>query len=700
MWLWVDVLFGVIMGVLAMADYRTFATPRHRDFKSAIIGVGVLGAFVGIFIGLLEFDALKIEESLPVLLEGLRAAFYPLIAGMGLAIALLIIQKSKNVKSDAQVTTDHFMRQASKLNLLELLPKIVGILERQAQISEKTQERKEVQHRQLCELLEVHFGKMGTVLEAAIRQLARGASQEIVNALERVVRDFNQNLREQFGDNFKELNAATLKMLTWQENYKNSIEMMEKNLARSQSALESSSHSLNEIYKTNDKVREFYKELGELICTYKEQNSEISAHLESFITLRGSAQASVDELNEIFNNSAKQLKSLGTQASESFQKTQESLLESAQFLREESHRGVEALLEEIKEAHVGINDTLSAQSSELSSYIKGEMARSRAEVGGHLYALKSEFSELISLFKNSLSDSSNEVFGALQRSVQETQEHLSTQEHIYKERGIELFGALLARFEELSQGIMQGSKEKAEEISLLSGEFFKEFGAQWQSDHEHLKEVILSSNREIQESFGVMSEGAGTQLAALTQSFKEGISEVKESITKVNETLAQETLGLLQTHQNSQLELFKDGANFISDRLVELEEGTQKSLKNLALEYMRLLQKITKESVNVPKEASVSMIGDFGKLQKEILQSIHATNQTLLENRHEIEGLLELLSANIQHSLEHAHTMNRDVATSLKELDGALEGMVNDFKRDYEWFLQRIRELIGSRSTF
>ncbi|MGP1580784.1 MAG: hypothetical protein ACTTH5_07175 [Wolinella sp.] len=697
---WINILFTLAMGALALADYRTFATPRHRDFKSIIMSTGVLGTFVGIFVGLLDFDTLKIEESVPLLLEGLKVAFYTSIVGMGLAILLSVIQKSKNVKSDTQATTDYFLRQASKLNLLESLPKIVNIFEQQSRFLEAMQEGKEQQHRHLCELLELRFGEIRTALEAAIKQLAHGASQEIVSALEAVIRDFNKNLSEQFGDNFKELNAATLKMLSWQENYKSSIEAIERNLALSQSALESSSHSLEKIHKTNSEVREFYKELGELIHTYKQQNSELSMHLESFSMLRERAQAGIEELNEFFNSSNEHLKSLSIHVSESFQKTQESLLESGRFLQEESHKEVGALLEGVREAHVGVNETFIAQSGELSDYIKEEMTHSRAEVGEQLHALKSDFGEFVLLLKTSLADRSNEVFNALQKSVQETQEHLSTQERIYKERGIELFSALLARFEELSVEIAQGNSEKIEEISSRARGFFEEFTAQWQGDHERLKEAFFASNGEIKGSFEAMSRHAGAQLELLVQNLKEGVSETKQSITKANETLAHGTLELLQTHQKSQFKLFGESVSSISGHLVELEEGAQKSLKNLALEYMRLLQKITKESVQLPKEASMTMISEFETLQKEVLGGIHATNQTLLKNRREIEGLLSLFAENIQQSLDHNNAMNRDLTASLKELDGALEGMINNFKRDYEWFLRRIRELIGSRSAF
>lgn len=56
--------------------------------------------------------------------------------------------------------------------------------------------------------------------------IAKSATEQVINALKEVIRDFNNNLTEQFGENFKELNKAVFKLVEWQENYSNQIEQM------------------------------------------------------------------------------------------------------------------------------------------------------------------------------------------------------------------------------------------------------------------------------------------------------------------------------------------------------------------------------------------------------------------------------------------------------------------------------------------
>lgn len=54
--------------------------------------------------------------------------------------------------------------------------------------------------------------------------MAENNSKAFIQALEEVIKDFNNKITEQFGDNFKQLNLAVGALLTWQENYKNYIE--------------------------------------------------------------------------------------------------------------------------------------------------------------------------------------------------------------------------------------------------------------------------------------------------------------------------------------------------------------------------------------------------------------------------------------------------------------------------------------------
>ena len=50
--------------------------------------------------------------------------------------------------------------------------------------------------------------------------LSKSATETVIEALKQVITDFNNNLTEQFGENFKQLNESVKELVIWQENYK------------------------------------------------------------------------------------------------------------------------------------------------------------------------------------------------------------------------------------------------------------------------------------------------------------------------------------------------------------------------------------------------------------------------------------------------------------------------------------------------
>lgn len=84
----VNLFFVVTIFILAVLEYLL-----KKDLKAQIISMGVLGTFVGIFIGLQGFDPSDIMGSVKDILVGLKTAFFTSIVGMGVATILSIEQK-------------------------------------------------------------------------------------------------------------------------------------------------------------------------------------------------------------------------------------------------------------------------------------------------------------------------------------------------------------------------------------------------------------------------------------------------------------------------------------------------------------------------------------------------------------------------------------------------------------------------------
>ena len=93
---------------------------------------------------------------------------------------------------------------------------------------------------------------------------------EVLSALESIVQDFNHNLTEQFGDNFKQLNEAVAKMIIWQDNYK--VQIIENE--------ESLNHILKELKQITLIKDNQEKHISKLINNLASSSNEVKTSLE------------------------------------------------------------------------------------------------------------------------------------------------------------------------------------------------------------------------------------------------------------------------------------------------------------------------------------------------------------------------------------------------------------------------------------
>ncbi|MDQ7060744.1 MAG: helix-hairpin-helix domain-containing protein [Sulfurimonas sp.] len=86
----INITFVVVIFILGFLDHKT-----GKDLKGQIVSVGVLGTFVGIFIGLQGFNPADIVNSVNEILVGLKTAFFTSIVGMSVSTILSVTQTLK-----------------------------------------------------------------------------------------------------------------------------------------------------------------------------------------------------------------------------------------------------------------------------------------------------------------------------------------------------------------------------------------------------------------------------------------------------------------------------------------------------------------------------------------------------------------------------------------------------------------------------
>lgn len=267
--------FCGVMGLLFLIDFLTsFSRANHRDFRSIIVTIGVLGTFVGVFTGLQGFDTNDIRTSVPLLLDGMKTAFFTSIVGMTLSVALSIYHR---LRGGAEEDGDLLAQANEKLESL----------------TELVAETKALRLSQV---------ETNATLSTAMTQLSEGATEQIVASLQQVVSEFNTNLSEQFGDNFRELNSGVANLLEWQENYRLILERDQQVMHDVHGSLESSAKALATVAQTHDQTQAVYEGLGDMINTYHGQIETLREQTAQYAGLSDKAAMAFSQLDAGFES--------------------------------------------------------------------------------------------------------------------------------------------------------------------------------------------------------------------------------------------------------------------------------------------------------------------------------------------------------------------------------------------------------------
>ena len=396
----INLVFVIIIFILAGIDILA-----KKDLKSQIVSIGVLGTFVGIFIGLQDFNPEDMKNSINHILDGLKTAFFTSIVGMTTAILISIFQRVFNQNIDDEKNDERILLEISqKLNALEKLDntnntdKIIGELERLRTI--QTDARNETEkisksidelrinsnqeNQKLINILDTNFEKMNNSLEIAIDKLSKGATEEIIKALKQVIEEFNQELQTQFGENFVELNKAVVNLVTWQENYKTHIETLEQKLIQSTDAIEKSKESLVIISSKNEDIMQVYSELKHIIEIYDRQINELNQHLQTYANLSSHAEDMFLSINKNISLTKEDFMSL---------------TKTIVFNNEEQKNNFLATTNDIKQSYLDLTKHIQKQHSLEQESLKNSIDSIEENIKSKITEIKNNFDNLTKSFE-------------------------------------------------------------------------------------------------------------------------------------------------------------------------------------------------------------------------------------------------------------------------------------------------------------
>ncbi len=378
---------GLIVIILVLTVYFQVFRYNARTAEAAptiLTSIGIFGTFLGVALGLSDFDTLHLQESVPQLLSGLKTAFWSSIAGLLGALTI----KFRAVM-DITHADDNQTHTASIDDLNNELMKIHSALsgeDDQTLLQEFALMRLE-QKRQSEDLI--------IAMEHYQKEMVEANTQALIDALAVVMRDFNTKIDEQYGDNFKRLNESVGQMLQWQQQYKQQLVELADNQQSIGSAMQDASSAFENMVVHAQSFNGISESLGNMLQGLNTQRDVLDQHLSGLAKLVNDAGEGLPKLEErmlfLTTGLADSLQSYSQRMEDMLNKTTNSMSETTVNLTSQLQTAYSGAFDMLDEKILKTLTQTDKQIAKLDAALEHELNKSLKTMGEQLGALSEKF---------------------------------------------------------------------------------------------------------------------------------------------------------------------------------------------------------------------------------------------------------------------------------------------------------------------
>ncbi len=359
-------------------------------------------------------------------------------------------------------------------------------------------------------------------MEVFAEMLSKSATETVIMALRDVIEDFNNNLTEQFGENFKALDASVQKLVEWQQNYKEQLVEMMKQYQMGVTAITETEASVVHISDETKAIPKAIGQLSEILEVNHHQLNELENHLEAFAAVRDKATEAVPQIQE-------QITSMTAAMKEGSMQMSESLAEGSSSMTKAFNESAEKMHTTVVDAAERFGKSASEQMSNMETAVQtgtSEMVRSVSESSQKLYSSiengASVFSDNVQKINSNLSD----MTSVMERQNETVSEHLKLMSQKLQQNANEIQ-------ETVSHGIKALSDEFAQVNARVreSGEQFEKNNILVQQQLSESVEKMRSRLESTMESvFEAQAREVNKAVDGLSASFQKAVEKTGDGV--------------------------------------------------------------------------------------------------------------------------------------------------------------------------
>ena len=667
------IMFGIVF--FKVIKYNKLDNKEKRNFYINLLPIlGVIGTFLGICLGLANFDSTEIESSVPQLLQGLKTAFWTSFIGTSWAVFLNIRYSSKDKEENDED------EEVSLLKLqIEELQKLNGNF---YNLAEENKKEKDSLYQINKEILDGI--KANNIMQEQLSQIEdlKAIKQELIllnqkqdtrdEILNKVLDSLNSSkLILEDINSLKEILNTTVENQNTRDEYLNKIL---DNMNSSKSILEN--------------ILSFKEILNLILEKQNNKDEPIKLILEKFEKLQENSNLQVEvlkkieeytfSLDDIYNSLGDLIEKADSQISQ---------LENLEKLNilEEIKNNIDSQLEDISVTNSNISTKLdslekydsnifanSSKSLDFISSIHTKVEEYKNIFSNFMDNSTRENSELILAFKEfsnyMLEENSKAFIEALNKTIRDFNINL-----------VETFGSNFKQLNEAVAKLLDWQEHYKDTIELTT---------------ENQK-TIFNSFRNIEtelDNFNQKTKGINTVVSELSLATKEAL----EQNYRLNDSL--EVIAQLDNQVKELLPNFMKINSNLDDNLKTFNEETNKITKELKEFIDNLSSSLDKSKNQVSK-----LLEDTIKSFSSIIEKSEENNKEIVRSTSEkIKSLNEDLDKHIR---EKITKIDKILKEKIQETDDSLKDNLNDiikmlgnisekFAEDYEPLANKLREIV------
>jgi len=371
-------------------------TSLSNDATSILTTIGIFFTFLGISIALFNFDPQNINESIPQLLGGLKVAFLSSVAGLGSGLVY------KFIKPLYEIQTESGRSDIGPEDLYSSLQKI------DASINDGNKTIKDSLVGDGDASLSTQFGKLRNDFRDFADKVTEDSSQKLIEALENVIKDFNQKISEQFGENFKELNKAVGALLIWQKEHKDHVEKLTIAYEKTVLGIENINNSFKEIEISTSKIPDSMTNIENIFKNTNERMEQLYKGLHSLSDMRKKAEESLPFIHE-------QITSMTDGLKVSVDSQLDSIQHAVQLIKDndkEVKQSIKDINDEVMKSHGAVHSQIQSSIKDFSDQTQDLFSNNYKEQEQYMIKQKDQFQGLV----DSLNMSADNILEQSQKS--------------------------------------------------------------------------------------------------------------------------------------------------------------------------------------------------------------------------------------------------------------------------------------------